>query len=68
MKKKITVSVSSLVASSLLLILIVIGICYVAIFHLGITDKVVENDKPNVEKVHEKSNEVVISEIKPKRE
>lgn len=39
-----------------------------AIFHLGITDKVVENDKPNVEKVHEKSNEVVISEIKPKRE
>ena len=36
--------------------------------YFGVTSYTEDTDSPNVEKVYEKSNEVVISDIKPKRD
>lgn len=68
LNKKITLSLRSLITSILVLVLFLIMVFYFAVFQLGVLDKTENNDDPNTENIHEKSNKVVISNIKPRRE
>lgn len=68
MKKKLKISVRSVVAGVLILFMLGIGTGYALVNYFGVTSYTEDTDSPNVEKVYEKSNEVVISDIKPKRD